>query len=178
MKKLLTLLALCAALVLTLTACGGSDTSPAEDSDVPVVEGDTSETYAPLATELANEFLHLVDTAEDPTAQTLAEDFLAAAELPFEAMVMPVEPGLLTGFGNVEITGFSEGVMFGPSISTIPFLGYVFQLEEGTEAGAFCSFLQEYADLRWNICTEAEEMMVVANNGYVFFLMCPSSLEG
>ena len=171
MKKLLPLLALCAALILTLTACGGSDTSSAGESDVPVVEGDT------LSANLANEFLHLVDTAEDPSALTLAEDFLAVADLPFEAMVMPVEPGLLTGFGNVEITGFSEGVMFGPSISTIPFLGYVFQLEEGTDGAEFCQTLQEYCDLRWNICTEAEEVIAVQGGSYVFFLMCPSSLE-
>ena len=171
MKKLLTLLALFAALTLTLTACGGSDAPAAEEPEDTVVEGDT------LSADLANEFLHLVDTAEDPSALTLAEDFLAVADLPFEAMVMPVEPGLLTGFGNVEITGFSEGVMFGPSISTIPFLGYIFQLEEGTDSAAFCTFLQEYCDLRWNICTEAEEVMAVANNGYAFFLMCPSSLE-
>ena len=178
MKKLLTLLALSVALILTLTACGGSDAPAAEEPEDTVVEGDTSETYAPLATDLANEFLHLVDTAEDPSALTLAEDFLAVADLPFEAMVMPVEPGLLMGFGNVEITGFSEAVMFGPSISTIPFLGYVFQLEEGTDGAEFCQTLQEYCDLRWNICTEAEEVIAVQGGNYVFFLMCPSSLEG
>jgi len=92
-------------------------------------------------------------------------------------MVMPVEPGLLTGFGDVEITGFSEGVMFGPSISTIPFLGYVFQLEEGADGEAFCQTLQEYCDLRWNICTEAEEVTAVQGGNYVFFLMSPTSLE-
>ena len=172
MKKFLTLLALCVVLILTLTACGCSDAPAQESGDVPVVEGDT------LSADLANEVLYLVDTAEDPTAQTLAEDFLAVAELPFEAMVLPVEPGLLTGFGNVEITGFSQGVMFGPSISTIPFLGYVFQLEEGTDGAQFCQTLQEYCDLRWNICTEAEEVIAVEGGCCVFFLMCPSSLEG
>ncbi|MBR5792786.1 MAG: hypothetical protein IKY34_06740 [Ruminiclostridium sp.] len=178
MKKLLTLLALCAALVLTLTACGGSDAPAAEEPEDTVVEGDTSETYAPLATDLANEFLHLVDTAEDPSALTLAEDFLAVADLPFEAMVMPVEPGLLMGFGNTEITGFSQGVMFGPSISSIPFLGYVFQLDGSVDGSAFCQTLKSNADLRWNICTAAEEMVAVQSGSYVFFLMCPSSLEG
>lgn len=169
MKKLLTLLALFAALTLTLTACGGSDAPAAGDSDVPVVEGDT------LSADLANVFLPLaVEGGSDATA--LAE--AVTADLPFEAMVMPVEPGLLMGFGNVEITGFSEAVMFGPSISTIPFLGYVFQLEEGTDGAEFCQTLQEYCDLRWNICTEAEEVIAVEGGGYVFFLMCPSSLEG
>lgn len=169
MKKLLTLLALLAALTFTLTACGGSDAPAAGDSDVPVVEGDT------LSADLANVFLPLaVEGSADATA--LAE--AVTADLPFEAMVMPVEPGLLMGFGNVEITGFSEAVMFGPSISTIPFLGYVFQLEEGTDGAEFCQTLQEYCDLRWNICTEAEEVIAVEGGGYVFFLMCPSSLEG
>ena len=168
MKKLLTLLALSVALILTLTACGGSDAPAAGDSDVPVVEGDT------LSAELANVFLPLaVEGSADATA--LAE--AVTADLPFEAMVMPVEPGLLMGFGNVEITGFSEAVMFGPSISTIPFLGYVFQLEEGTDGAEFCQTLQEYCDLRWNICTEAEEVIAVQGGSYVFFLMCPSSLE-
>ena len=169
MKKLLTLLALCAALVLTLTACGGSEDLPQEEAAIPVVEGDT------LSADLANIFLPLaVEGASDATA--LAETVIA--DLPFEAMVMPVEPGLLTGFGNVEITDFSEGVMFGPAISTIPFLGYVFQLEESTDGDAFCQTLQEYCDLRWNICTEAEEVIAVQGGSYVLFLMCPSSLEG
>ena len=68
--------------------------------------------------------------------------------------------------------------MFGPAISTIPFLGYVFQLEDGTDGTEFCQTLQEYCDLRWNICTEAEEVIAVQGGSYVFFLMCPSSLEG
>ena len=116
--------------------------------------------------------------AEGSSAEALANEFLAEADLPFDGMVMPVEPGLLMGFGNVEITGFSEGVMFGPAISTIPFLGYVFQLEDGTDGAEFCQTLQEYCDLRWNICTEAEEVVAAQGGDYVFFLMCPSSLEG
>lgn len=170
MKKILTLLALAAALLLTLAACGGSDQPPQEDAAIPVVKGDT------LGADLANLFLPLAVTDESATAATLAE--AVVADLPFEAMVMPVEPGLLTGFGNAEVTGFTEGVMFGPAISTIPFLGYVFQLEEGADGEAFCQTLQDNADLRWNICTEAEEMVAVQGGDYVFFLMCPTSLEG
>ena len=169
MKKLLTLLALSAALLLTLTACGGSQETPQEDAAIPVVLGDT------LGADLANLFLPMAVTDESATVTSLAEGVVA--DLPFETMVMPVEPGLLTGFGDVEITGFSEGVMFGPAISTIPFLGYVFQLEEGADGEAFCQTLQEYCDLRWNICTEAEEVTAVQGGNYVFFLMSPTSLE-
>ena len=57
----------------------------------------------------------------------------------FMGGTMPVEPGLLTGFGNTEITGFKEGVMFAPMIGTIPFVGYVFVLEDGVAASDFAN---------------------------------------
>ena len=80
--------------------------------------------------------------------------------LPFEAVTMAVEPGLLMGFDNAEITDFKEGVMFAPMMGTIPFVGYVFALEEGTDVEAFKTTLKENANLRWNICTEAEELTI------------------
>ena len=90
---------------------------------------------------------------------------------------MPVEEGLLTGFGNTEVIGFQEGIMFAPMIGSIPFVGYVFTLEEGTDIDSFVGLLEENADPRWNICTEAEETIVEPSDNMVFFLMCPSQFE-
>ena len=90
---------------------------------------------------------------------------------------MPVEPGFLTGFDNAEITGFEEGVMFAPMMGTIPFVGYVFELEEGADIDAFKQTLETSANLRWNICTEAEELIVDNVENKVFFLMSPKSFE-
>ena len=90
---------------------------------------------------------------------------------------MPVEPGLLSGFDNAEITGFKEGVMFGPAIGSIAFVGYVFELEEGTDAEAFKTTLKDNANLRWNICVAAEEMVVESEGNKVFFVMCPASFD-
>lgn len=86
---------------------------------------------------------------------------------------MPVEEGLLNGFGNTEVTGFSEGVMFAPMIGSIPFVGYVFTLEEGADAETFMQSLKDSADLNWNICTAADEMTVEQSGNKVFFLMSP-----
>ena len=233
MKKLLTLLALLAALTFTLTACGGSDAPVAEETEDAVVEEvetpaeEETETPAEEETEAPAKEEADAPAAQKPNApaeekpaapapapqkpetpaeekpeapaetgaslsSTLSKVFLAnvgsgslnamanavMADLPFAGMVMPVEPGLLMGFGNTEITGFSQAVMFGPSISSIPFLGYIFQLDAGTDGSSFCQTLKSNADLRWNICTAAEEMVTVQSGSYVFFLMCPTSLEG
>ena len=90
---------------------------------------------------------------------------------------MPVEEGMLTGFGNTEIKGFSEGTMFSPMIGTIPFVSYVFVLKDDTDAKEFVSTLESNADMRWNICTEAEEKLVETVDNKVFFIMCPKAIE-
>ena len=90
---------------------------------------------------------------------------------------MAVEPGLLNGFDNAEITGFKEGVMFSPMMGTIPFVGYIFVLEDGADVDAFKDTLEKNANLRWNICTEAEELTVDNEGNTVFFLMSPKNFE-
>ena len=90
---------------------------------------------------------------------------------------MPVEPGFLVGFDNAEITGFKEGVMFAPMMGTIPFVGYIFELEDGADVDGFKQTLEDSANLRWNICTEAEELTVDSEGNKVFFLMSPMNFE-
>ncbi len=111
-------------------------------------------------------------------SQVLADELMKNPAILFGPVTMPVEPGLLTGFGNAEITGFKEGVMFAPMIGSIAFVGYVFELEEGTDGAAFVQTLKDNADPRWNICVEAEETVVEQSGNKVFFVMCPKSLEG
>ena len=88
-----------------------------------------------------------------------------------------IEPGFLSGFDNYEVTGFSKGAMFAPMMGTIPFVGYIFELEEGADVEAFKTSLKDNANLRWNICTEAEEMTVENEGNMVFFLMSPTEFE-
>ena len=89
---------------------------------------------------------------------------------------MPVEEGWLEGF-NEEITGFKEGAKFGPMISTIPFVGYVFELKDDTDVNQFISDLKSKAMLNWNICTSADEMMTGHVEKKVFFVMCKKYFE-
>lgn len=111
------------------------------------------------------------------SAQEIADHLLANPIITFMGGAMPVEEGLLSGFDNAEITGFQDGVMFAPMTSSIAFVGYIFELADGADVSAFKTMLKDSANLRWNICVEAEELIVDNEGNMVFFLMCPKSFE-
>ena len=67
--------------------------------------------------------------------------------------------------------------MFAPMIGSIPFIGYVFELPNAGDASSFIANLQKNANLRWNICVAADEMVTGSAGNKVFFVMCPESLE-
>lgn len=161
MKKFFLAL-LAGALILTAAACK----KPA-DNGAEVVEPTT------VGTTLAKTFKDNVATAESNEA--LAN--LLIADLPFMAGVMPVEEGFLSGFDNFEVMGFSEAYMFGPMMGSIAFVGYVFELPADADVEAFKTSLTDNANLRWNICVEAEEMVVENVDNKVFFVMCPTTFE-
>lgn len=161
MKKLVSLF-LAMTMALSLLACGGG-----AKEEAPTTVGGI----------LAADFKAKVEENASLSAQELADALVTNEIIPFAGAAMPVEQGWLMGFGEAEITGFSEGVMFAPMIGTIPFIGYVFTLEDGTDVEGFVTTLKDNADLRWNICTEAEEMVTETVGNKVFFVMCPSAFE-
>ena len=50
-------------------------------------------------------------------------------------------------------------------------------LPEGADVEAFKTQLTSTANLRWNICTEAEEMVCDSEGNKVFFVMAPKAFE-
>ena len=142
-----------------------------EDTEKETNEEQKKET---VANTLMSDFKSI---AKSQNAESIANQLIANKIIPFMPAVMPVEEGLLNGFGDAEITGFKEGAMFGPMIGSIPFIGYVFELKDETDVNQFISTLKSNADLRWNICTEADEMAVCSVDKKVFFVMCPKYFE-
>lgn len=132
---------------------------------------ETPQSQTPANVILAD-FKAKVNGASD--LEALAADLLKNPIIQFMPASMPVEPGFLNGFKS-EISGFSKGVMFGPAIGTIPFMGYLFEVEG--DVNAFIATLKENADLRWNICTAADEMVVASVGNKVCFVMAPSAFE-
>ncbi len=180
MKKLIAIL-MALVMVLALAACSKApvteeNTTEAEVQDM--VEETSEATVAgdTVAQALAAEFKALAATETD--AQAIADKLAASAAVAaIGPATMPVEEGFLTGFDNYEVKGFEAGVMFAPMIGTIPFVGYVFSLADGADADAFVKGLEDNANLRWNICTQADEMVAVAEGNFVFFVMAPASFE-
>lgn len=170
MKKLIAIL-LAALMLFSMTACGSAPAETTESTEL--VELTTAQGDAQL---ILDDFAKKMSA--EWTALELAEALAAADYLPFEGTAAAVEPGWLMGFSAEEITGFEEGAMFAPMIGTIPFIGYVFTLEEGADVESFMQTLLDHADPRWNICTEAEEVLVAAVDHTVIFLMTPLSFDG
>lgn len=196
MKKVLTLL-LASALLLSFASCGGNetedttadvDTTPAveetvgDETDAPAEETEAeTEAEAPagdtLASQLYGVFTDKLTESPEATALELAETVITNERILFAGGAVEVVPGYLSGFDNIEVTGFESGAMFCPMIGSIPFVGYVFDLADDADVDAFKKTLTDSANLRWLICATADEMLCESNGDKVFFIMCPTSLE-
>lgn len=188
MKRILSII-MVLAMMLSLAAC--STNKPAETPDASPEQStvdtpDASQTpdapQAPVdgetpAAQMLAIFTDTVNSGTPYACESVADAIVAdEAVFPFAPAVMAVEPGLLNGFTE-EITGFEEGAMFGPMIGSIPVIGYIFQVPEGDDVNAFMDSLKSKADLRWNICTAADEMVVEAIGNTVFFVMAPATFD-
>ena len=189
MKKIIALLA-CLTMLLSMAACGASDTTDttttapttAPTTEAPTTETPTENNEAPTdapTTEgtVGQQLLAIFKADATGTAEEVANRIVEAANLPFAPMVMPMESGYLNGLDCEEVTGFEQCATFAPMIGTIPFVGYIFTLADGADVEAFKTMLSDNANLRWNICTAADELVVESEGNTVFFLMCPASLE-
>ena len=181
MKKLLVAL-LILTLSVGLVACGNKDSvqttdvptttvAPADGNVTPTVSEDTvggKHWAAFVAEKTAN---------SDITAEELAGKLVMLEINQFMGGTVPVEPGFLSGFENYEVTGFASAAMFCPMIGSIPYVGYVFDLAEGTDVAAFIKGLEENCNPRWNICVTADQTVIGSIGNTVFFLMCPETYE-
>ena len=174
MKRNIALI-LAAVLAASMISCGGNDTTDTTDTtgagnESAVVTEEVIEANT-VATKLQVAFLDAVKANPAATAEELAG---VCAQ--HEAVSLIAE-GWLNGFDAESITGFSEGAVFAPMIGTIAFMGYIFTLPEGADVEAFKTQLTSTANLRWNICTEAEEMVCDSEGNKVFFVMAPKAFE-
>ena len=189
MKKHLSLI-LAAVLVSSLVSCRTTNNAPDETSGVETSGTETSGfetsdtgtedivTGASVASQLQTAFRNAITATPDATAEELACVLAQhSAVSSIAPMVSPVEEGWLNGFEAESITGFSECATFAPMIGTIPFLGYVFVLPEGADVEAFKNTLTSSANLRWNICTAADEMVCESEGNTVLFVMAPTAFE-
>ncbi len=150
------------------------------DADVTIVPNVDTDT---LGYAYFEKFLEIKKADSTKNAEAIANDIINsnlgnAFQWP---MVVPVEPGYLSGF-SADINGFESAVTFGPGMMGVAFMGYVFDLAEDADVAAFVKMLGENANPRWNVCTEAEMTAIGAYKNSVILVMCereiPSSVSG
>ena len=178
MKKLFTIL-LCGLVAMSLlSGCGSKKDENTTDTGADQTTTDTN-TADTVGAALLNGFNEYVKANPEATAMDIANNAITNSVIPAELslMTMEMEPGYLNGFDNFEVTGFEQAVMFAPMMGTIPFVGYIFTLPADADVQAFMDSLTQNANLRWNVCTSADEMTVSHVDNTVFFLMAPLSFE-
>lgn len=196
MKKRILLLSL---IGLTLMACGNNNLQDSNESNAvnnevsenvteekPEDEDKTEENTSDvlennlakkdtLGENLQDKFIEFSKETSD--AKEIADKLIKSEYIEFAGDTVDVEEGYLAGFNNYEVKGFKKGAMFCPMIGSIPFVGYVFELNEDTNIDEFKNGLEANADLRWNICNEADQMIIDNVDNIVFFVMCPKSFD-
>ena len=168
MKKIIANLLL-VIMVASSVACGNSVSETVDDTKTEVSAGDETTDVVvqgdTLGSKLAQTFLSEIKSGS--SMEDIAGKLSEESEM--DCMVVEASEGYLNGFTE-EIKGFKSGVQFSPMIGSIPFVGYIFEVED---ADGFKENLLAVADPRWNICTEAAETVCVTYENYVFFTMCP-----
>ena len=147
MKKLMAAL-LC---LLLLSSCG------AKQDDIP--EASTEGTKQLAVFEKISDKESDINKIAEALTQTDPELSLEMTE---------VEPGWLVGF-NEDVLGFTKAIMVAPIIGSIPYVAYVFESEDPE---ALLKELDEKHNMRWNICTEADEKVSTIKGNLVFYIMC------
>lgn len=175
MKKITAILL--AALMVGGTLCGcTAKPEPTEPSNTGLIKPQVEENTVG-AVQWAN-FQQAVTANQDGTALELATTLSESAAELFFGSASPIEKGaeFFAGFDDYRITGYREAAVYAPMIGSIPFMGYVFILEDGVTAEAFIKSLTDNCNPRWNVCVTADQTVAGAIGNRVFFLMCPRSM--
>lgn len=202
MKKLITLVTLTVMTSAFLLACGKSEVptkTPETEEPQIIVDSNVDEDKTEVAPSSQDGYVYYSYEepsdynlkAEETVAYKLAEAFKkeaagkgdtgAIAEylgnesgiIDFGPAIESVSEGYLAGY-SADITGFQSAYCIAPFIGSIPFMAYVFETDD---PDALVNTLIENKDLRWNICTEANEMRVVTDGNFVFAVMSPFTFE-
>lgn len=146
--------------ICLLTGCTGSELKEEKQ------EGKT------VAITLKNQFESEIKKEKD--IEKVAKKIAKNKVLKISVEVSQIKNGdYISGFKK-EIKDFKNAFAIRPMVGTIPFIAYIFEVENANE---FAEELKANADLRWNICTEADEMHTVVSEDYVFFIMSPKNFE-
>ena len=185
MKKNTIIIAVAVALVLAIgiglaiffSNKAETPAGPTEPAGPVVIKPDAAE--GTVGANQWNVFENAIKADENITIENLTNALCEGVSEFIFVMPMSLEVGteFFTGFDNYQITGYKAAAVYMPMIGSIPFVGYVFELEDGTDATTFVNNLTDNCNPRWNICVTAEQTVAGAIGNRVFFLMCPENMS-
>ena len=165
-------------MIWQLVGCGCSrtpdaPTQPSTPAAGNVVKPEVSENST--GARLWAQFQQEITKNPNATPKEIADVLVGTMVGQFDGEAAEVEKDaeFLAGFDNYRVTGYRSAAMYGPVIGSIAFIGYVFELEDGTDPATFVKSLTDNCNPRWNICVTAEQTACGAVGNRVFFLMCP-----
>lgn len=173
-KGIILAVVILAAVVLTVAAI--STRKPAEPTNGDVLTPQVEENT--IGAKQWAEFQQAVTQNNNATPKELATTLVESMADKFfgEATQLEKDAEFFTGFDNYQITGYRDGAVYMPMMGSIAFVGYVFEVEDGTDPAAFLKNLTDNCNPRWNICVEADQVVAGAIGNKVLFLMCPKSM--
>ena len=165
MKRLFAVL-LVGLMVFALAAC--KDTENTTATEEKIVVPDTTGGH------FVNVFLNNSDKSLHEIADAIISDSGLGGHT---CTVTDVSEGVLKGFGNAEIAGFKKAVLVSTRSVKLPFLAYVFELEDGTDAENFKQTLKDNVDLKYNGITSADEIIVQDKGDKVVVIITPDKID-
>ncbi len=182
----LAIIAVLAVLGLLVQGCSQTPADPTEPSkptepntpaDSGVIKPQVEENTVGAAQWAA--FQQAITVNQDATAEELASALAESTAGLFFGTAAPIEKDAeyFAGFDNYRITGYKAAAVYMPMIGSIPFVGYVFELEDGVTPATFIKNLTDNCNPKWNVCVEADQTVAGAIGNRVFFLMCPKKME-
>ena len=133
-----------------------------------------------LGAALWNDFVNELQNNPSTSMMDLAGYLVTSPVIKFMGSALPIEEGqeYFVGFNEYKIEGFESGAIYMPMIGSIPFVGYVFELADGTDVQGFLDNLTNNCNPSWNICVTADQTVAGAVGNVAFFLMCPANIDG
>ncbi len=184
MKRNLALI-LAAVIAASMISCGGAgdttdttDTSAVSGSDTTaaVTESVQVDTTKPAGM-LYADFADFVAANPAATAEEIAAHLCANENLPFSPASMQITPGnWISGFDLETVDGFVDCWSFQPMIGAIPFVGYIFEVEDAN-VDSFKETLVANHNMAWNVCTMADDLLCESIGNKIFFVMAPATFE-
>ncbi len=164
MKKIIKLILIC---LITLNFTGCSSQNVPEHTYIKKT----------LSYYLINEFHDYVSINKDVKVEELSKHLIQIERIEFKGSAKEIDEGYLDGIINYKVTDFKNGAMIKANKTKIPFIGYLFEVDQSTDTQLFIENLKTNADKQYKTLLDDEDIYIEKENNIIFFLICPDNIE-